>query len=409
MADIDNNVTVDITGNTADIATDYTTSGVTNAHVQIMKVAFGSPTTATRVTTSNPLPVDIRAVTATLGITGSVAGLGNFKIVNGLAGATALALVVAGTTESGYAPVQINGLVQGITNGVLVGVTGSVYTKDGSRIQGLTSGYPIAVTGGRYLSSSTDSVTISGTVGISGGRYMMQSTDAIRIFGGNGGETMIPVTLKDGSGNSISSSGGALNVNVIGSGFTATVSVATLIGICQANQAIPLFVAGATAGPAVRVEGTLGANSAVEVGWSTAQNVAVTSAVENNDALITAVEYLQNNHINSILTNTNNLDAIYNQITGSGVNTQIVGVTRPSSVYTGSLSITTTTTSIAAQQLKTGITIKASAGDVRVKGTGSTNPYLLSSGEILFIETNNLNNLSFSTSTGTATLYYIAT
>lgn len=410
MPDIDYNVTVDITGNTAAIATDYVTSGVTNAHVQIVKLAYGAPTTATRVTTSAPLPVDIRAATVTVGVTGSVYGLGNFRILNGLSGTTlTVPLVVSGTTASGYTPVQINGYIQGTTSGVPVAVTGSVYLQDGGRIQGITSGVPVAITGGRYLSSSNDSVTVSGTVGITGGRYLLQSTDAVRIFAGNAGETMIPVTLRSGAGDAIGSSGGALNVNIVGAGITATVSVGAIVGISQADQTVPLFIAGATAGPAVRVKGSLGAANAVEVGWSTAQNVAVTSTVENNDALITTVETLQNNYVDAIVTNTDNITSIYNTMTGSGVNAQIVGFTRPGSVYTGNSTIGVTASNLGSQQLKTGITLKAVGGDIRVKGASSSSPYLLSSGEILFIETNNLNTVSFTTTSGTATLYYIAT
>ena len=408
MPDTDKNITIDVTGNTAAIATDYTTIGVTNAHVQVTKLSFGDATTATRVTTSSPLPVDIRTATATVGITGSVGGLGNFKIVNGISGTSTLPLVVAGTTSASYAAVQINGYVQGVTSGVLVGVTGTVTTKDGLRVQGITSGTPIAITGGRNLSSSTDTVGITGTVTISGGRYMLQSTDSIRIFGGGNGETMIPVALKDGSGNTINSTGGALNVNLVGAGITATVSVSTLVGICQANQAVPLFVAGATAGPAVRVQGNLGGNNAVEVGWSTAQNVNAVNVVTIDDAnLVNTINALP---LTGIKSDTANISSIYNKINGTGVNAQIVGFTRPGSVYTGNTVVGVTgSTSLPSQQLKTGVTLKVIGGDILVKGIGSSGAYLMSSGDILFVETNNLANLTFQTSTGTASLYYLAT
>jgi hypothetical protein len=187
------------------------------------------------------------------------------------------------------------------------------------------------------------------------------------------------------------------------------VSVAAIVGISQADQTVPLFVAGATAGPAVRVKGTLGANSAVEVGWSTAQNVAVTSSVESNAQLITAVQTLQNNYVSPIVTNTDNIVNIYDKLNGSGVNAQITGFTRPGSVYTGNTIIGVSGGSLGSQQLKTGITLKAVGGDIRVKGASSSGVYLLSSGEILFVETNNLSNLTFTTSSGSATLYYIAT
>ena len=49
MPDTDQNLTVDITGNTAAIATDYSTSGITNGHVQIVKLAWGTASTSSKV------------------------------------------------------------------------------------------------------------------------------------------------------------------------------------------------------------------------------------------------------------------------------------------------------------------------------------------------------------------------
>lgn len=414
MPDTDLNVTVDVTGTTASIATDYTTSGVTNAHVQIVKLSYGTPTNATRVTTSTPLPVDIRASTVNAGVTGSVSGLGNFKVINGISGSTTLPLVVSGTTAAGYTPVQINGSVQGITNGVLVGVTGTVSVKDGLRIQGMTSGYPVAITGGRPLSSSTDSVTVSGTVGITGGRYLSQGTDFVRIFGGNAGETMIPVTIRDGSGNSIGSSGGALNVNLIGAGITATVTVGTLVGICQANQNVPLFVAGATAGPAVRVKGTLGGNEAVEVGWSTAQDVNVANTIEvDTTAVIASIQSIQSNELTDIKTNTDNITNIYTKLNGTGVNARITEITKPASVYTGTLTVTGLTGNFISptRSLKTGITLKAATSNsvsITITGSGSASGYPLGPGETIFIETNTTNSMSFTVPSASGVLHYIA-
>lgn len=414
MPDTDLNVTVDVTGTTASIATDYTTSGVTNAHVQIVKLSYGTPTNATRVTTSTPLPVDIRASTVNAGVTGSVSGLGNFKVVNGISGASTLPLIISGTTASGYTPVQINGTVQGITNGILMGVTGTVALRDGSRIQGMTSGYPVAITGGRPLSSSTDSITVSGTVGVTGGRYLSQGTDFVRIFGGNAGETMIPVTLRDGSGSIIGSSGGALNVNLIGAGITATVSVGAIVGICQANQAVPLFVAGATAGPAVRVKGSLGGNEAVEVGWSTAQNVNVANTIEvDTTAVIASIQSVQSNELADIKTNTDNITNIYTKLNGAGVNAKVTEIVKPGSVYTGTVSVTGLTGNSVSptRSLKTGITLKAATSNsvsIVITGAGSATGYPLGPGETIFIETNTTNSMSFSVPSGSATLHYIA-
>ena len=187
MPDTDLNLTVDVRGNTAAIATDYTTAGVTNAHVQIVKLAYGSPTTATRVTSSTPLPVDLRSSTPTLGISGNVAGIGNFRVINGISGSTTLPIIISGTTSSSYTAVQVNGTVQGITNGTPVTVTGSVSLISGGMIQGFTNAYPITITGGRPLTSTRDTVGVTEIVTvpvtISGGRYLSQLTDNVRIYG----------------------------------------------------------------------------------------------------------------------------------------------------------------------------------------------------------------------------------
>lgn len=422
MTDIDPNLPIDVTGNTASIATDYSTSGVTNAHVQIVKVAYGDANTTQRVTTSYPLPVDIRTITATVGVTGSVGGLGNFKIINGISGGatgTVLPLVVAGTTSTSYAAVQINGFVQGITNGVGVGVTGTVSVGNTIRIQGITGGLEVGITGGRRLSSSTDSVTVSGTVGITGGRYLLPGYDGVRIYGGNSGETMIPVTLRDGTGNSIGSSGGALNVNLVGAGFTATVSVGTIIGICQANQAVPLFIAGATTGPAVRVKG-LGSNDAVPVVLEGTNSVAVSGpvTVDLNETL-TKLDTISTN-TGVISTVNTNVENIYNKInSGDGVNTRPV---KPGQVYYGYLTIGPGGVSVTFDEstaLYSGVTIKAASSngtkDVIVAGnaSGGAGPdsgFPLSAGQTIFIETNNLQNIYFEnwSATGTLKIHYIA-
>lgn len=412
MPDIDQNITIDVTGNTASIATDYTTSGVTNAHVQVVKLAFGNSTTATRVTTTSALPVDIRTATATVGVTGSVSGLGNFRIVNGLSGSSSLPLVVSGTTSSSYTPVQINGTVQGVTNGVLVGVTGKVYLFDGQRIQGMTNGYPVEITGGRRLSSATDSVTVTGSVNFSGGRYMLQSTDSVRIYGASDGATVIPVSLRDANNAVLGTSGGALNVNLVNTvlGITANVSIGTLVGICQADQNVPLFVAGATAGPAVRIKGA--STDDVSVSWSSAKPVSVNNVVTINDTnILSSINSLD---IETIKTNTDAISSINNSLTGVGVNANIVNFSRPSTIHTGSWGLTAgIIVTPNSSTLKTGVTLKAATSnsvDVMIKGNSvnSSFGYPLSPADVLFIETNNLNNISLHIMTGTATVHYIA-
>jgi hypothetical protein len=412
MPDIDPNITIDITGNTAAIATDYVTSGLTNSHVQLIKLVYGGASSATRVSTGTPLPVQIYN-SSTITVTGSVAGIGNIKIINGVSGVSAstIPLIVSGTTASGYTPVQINGYIQGITSGIPVGITGHINIREGGRIQGMTFGHPIAITGGRYLSYTADSVTVTGSVAVSGGRILLQGTDSVRVYGSDG-STGIQTRLYDSSGNSIGSSGGAINVNITnaGIGITATVTVGALVGISQADQTIPFFIAGSTAGPAVRVIGS--SSDDVSVSWSSAKPVTVSNNVSINDInLLSSINALP---VSAIKTNTDNITTINTLLSGTGVNAKIVSFDRPGTVHTGVIGITAgTAITPPSNTLKTGVTLKAAASnsvDVLIKGNGANSAfaYPLSPADILFVETGNLSNLSFFVSAGSATVYYIA-
>lgn len=414
MPDTDLNLTVDVTGNTASIATDYTTNGVTNAHVQIVKVGFGSPNTATRVTTSTPFPVDIRASNASVSVTGGVYGVGNFRITNGISGSSTVPIIVSGTTSASYAPVQINGYIQGITNSIPVGITGTVGIKDGATIQGITNGTPIQITGGRYLSYTTDTITVTGSVNVAGGRYMLQATDSIRVYSAADGSTVIPISIRDASNNIIGSSGGALNVNLVNTvlGITANVSIGTIVGISQADQTVPLYVAGATVGPAIRVKGS--SSDSIPVTWSSTLPVTVSnSTLPIDDTSLIAT--INNLPISSIKTNTDKLTTISSAITSTGVNANIVSFNRSNTVHTGNVGITAgTPITLSSKTLNTGVTLKAASTntvDVLLKGNGfdSSFSYPLSPSDILFLETNNLSNISFYVTSGSAKVYYIAT
>ena len=408
MPDTDPNLIVDITGTTAAIATDY----VNSSHFQVNKIAWGDTGASNRVTTSTPLPVNIQTVTATLGVTGSVSGLGNFKVING----TTSTIVVSGTTSSSYTPVQINGTIQGVTNSVLVGVTGSVNVINAVTILGGSTFSlinPVGITGGRRLNYATDSITIQGsTVGVSSLPDLLQSKDSVRIYS-NSGATQIPVTLFSGSGDSIGSSGGALNVNLVGAGLTATVNVAAVVGVCQSG---PFYIAGATAGPELRVVGTFGASKAIAVIFPSEapQSVSVSNQVSVNDSVINTNILTLDSKLNTLITNTNNMytSMISGGVTGSPVQTKITSIARPSTVYTGTRGITFgTITTLSSQSLNTGITVKnKSTTDINIQGNGTSNStYALGSNEILFVETNNLSNITFSVTSGSASFTFIAT
>ena len=81
MPDTGSNIIIDITGNTANMATDFASSGsgITNAHVPIQKIAFGDDTVTNRVSSSNPLPITIQSYQSNVGISGDVGITGGRK------------------------------------------------------------------------------------------------------------------------------------------------------------------------------------------------------------------------------------------------------------------------------------------------------------------------------------------
>jgi hypothetical protein len=430
MPDTDPNLTIDVTGTTGSIATEWVTSGgITNAHVQIVKLAWGDPNTATRVRTSSPLPVTVISNTSTLGISGTVFGAGTFKIVNGISGATTGAITVQGTTASGTTPVQISGYVQGITSGIKVGITGDVTVTNTVTVQGLSGGTEIGITGGRRLNYLTDSVTINGTVGVSGGRYLLPATDGVKVYSGVDGGSTLSFKIHDSSGNSINSSAGALNVNVVGAGITATVSVAAIVGISQADQNVPLFVAGATAGPAVRIKGGL-TGGIVEVGWSSALPVSIDPSTALNltfedQNIVTELNDIQDAYLanmkTSLETIQSNIDIIKGRLPDTKTYTTNTTLVVPTTVYTGTINLDSNGTSTqifsgTSTTLKNGITVKSLApitgsntSLIKVTGnsnglTGSAAPYYLSPGESVFLSISNTDKLTFA-SNGVATSF----
>lgn len=433
MPDTDPNLTIDVTGTTGSIATDWVSGdGITNAHVQIVKLAWGDAYTATRVKTSTPLPVTVISNSSTLGISGTVVGSGNFKIVNGISGATTGAITVQGTTASGTTPVQISGLIQGMTSGIKIGITGDMTVTNTVTIQGLSGGTVVGITGGRRLSYLTDSVTVNGTVGVSGGRYLLPATDGIKVYAADGGPTL-SVKILDGSGNSIGSVGGALNVNLVGAGITATVSVGAIVGISQADTSVPLFVAGATAGPAVRVKGGL-TGGIIEVGWSSALPVSIDPSTALNltfedSNIINELTTIETAYLNGIKTSLetiqSNIDLIKNRIPDTKTYTTNTNLVIPSTVYAGTVNLDAAGTSTQIYSgtsvvLKNGITIKSLApitgsntSLIKIFGDGAgitaSNAYYLSPGESIFLSISNTNRLIFN-SNGVATSFtFIAT
>jgi len=428
MPDINANLTVDITGNTAAIATDY----VNNTHFQVNKLAWGDTGAANRVSTSSPFPVDIRLATATVGVTGSVAGLGNFKVING----TSTTLIVSGTTSSSYTPVQINGTIQGVTSGVLVGVTGTINVNSITVLGGSTMTLlnPVGITGGRKLNYTTDSITIQGsTVGVSSIPDLLQSKDSVRAYSA-AGATQIPVTLFSGSGASIGSSGGALNVNIVGAGISASVTIGTIVGVCQAS---PFYIAGATAGPSVRVKGTNGAEESVYVKFYENPTIAtITNPVTVDLTSVVSDTYLIKQKLDTLdakLEAFSELFFQYDPYNGCGgsnceVLTTNVKQALPYNIFAGTIGITAgymytlpdpfdfQSNGLYHNNLERGVTIKnLSDSNLLIWSTFYTQisntkkAYTMSPGEIIFLEIIQLSKISIqNTNTTTKIFSYIA-
>jgi hypothetical protein len=417
MSDTTPDLPIDISGNTASIATDYLyVNGVSAAaaHAQLVKMMWGTSGEAFRVSQNTPLPVNIYSTNPStlLGITGTISG----SVTVSNTGTTGSFVYVKGST--GY-QLPITGNVQGITNGVPVGITGTVSIAQpiivgGAGSAGITI-QPVAITGGRYLRSTTDTVSVTGSVSISGGRYLNAVTDTVSVLGSDLGGKVL-TKMYDSSGVTLNSTSNALNVYLTNAGFTATVNIGAVVGVTNSASG-PLYVVGVTNGYPVTVKGENG--NAVEVTATTPLNVNVSNEVSIDDAAIVNALILDTNpligKLTTINTNTAVLSSIKTDITNGNLRAKISEITRPKTVSSGSKSITPSTTQVATNvPLLVGVTVKASSANtdaVYIGGanllTNSTDGYPLEAGESLYIECSNVNSLYARSVTGTQTLSYI--
>jgi hypothetical protein len=174
-------IPIQTAGITAYIATDYVATGGITGHYQLIKLGYGVDGSATVVNSSNPLPVTIAT-----GMTATISGFTGTIDVRGVGGA---AVVVSGSV-------------------VTTGLTSSpmwVKTFTGSQVE---------VTGGRYLGKATDSVSVWGPSGL----------------------TYIYANLVSSSGSALSTTNGALNVNITGATISASIpSTVTVVGLSGAT------------------------------------------------------------------------------------------------------------------------------------------------------------------------------
>lgn len=182
MGATSDSIQITTSGITANIATDYVSTGGITGHYQMIKLAYGTDAVATMVNSSNPLPVTIAA-----GMTATISGFTGTINIQGVGGGT---------------PVPVSGTV------TVNGVTSSpVYVAT-------ATGYRVEVTGGIPLTKSKDAISVWGPAGL----------------------TYVYVHLVDQAGNSLSYTNGALNVNVSGATISATIpSTVTVVGLSGAT------------------------------------------------------------------------------------------------------------------------------------------------------------------------------
>lgn len=414
---LDNILVTTATGD-AYLATDWGTSGTgfTQSHVPINKVAYGDDTTTTRVTTATPLPIYIYGSTGNLGITGTIKGTGTFFV--GQTGAGSF-LKIAGTTFSTI-PVGVSGAIQGMTNGVLVGITGTITVRNTQYgIFGISGATAVGITGGRRLNSTTDSVTVHGNVGISGSINLTESTDSIRVYGHNG-DTKVPSKIYASDGTTLGYSGDSLKVAVTNAGFTFSVNIGATVGVANYDSNglmikgtgitsdAPVLVKGIGSGGAITVTATSSLPVSIQ-GGTTFDTSSILLSLGTTGSIYTV--------LNNIKTNTNTVSSINEKLNNGTIQVKIIDNTKPSTVTSGIKTATTTASQIAttSPRLTSGIHIKASLSNTGVVYVGGNNlltrsneGYPLERGESMFLEVGSLTSVYVRSTDGRQDINYIA-
>lgn len=425
MPDTGSNIIIDISGNTANMATDFASSGVgiTNSHVPIQKIAFGDETVSTRVSASTPLPITIQSNQELVGVSGSVGITGNTKIVVPFepvpTGLTNNFIKVAGTSTGGF--IGVTGTIEGISGGFPVPVSGTVNVSNatGLGVFGISGATAIAITGGRRLNHSEDSVRIENSViGVSGGRTILAATDSIKVFGSDA-TPYVPVVLsKDRTGSTAGFSGDALKVAVTNTSFTATVNVSATTGVTNDSAGNALKVQGLSGGEPLMIKGENGgavnvvATSSLPVSFSGTQTINDTNIV---NALESSTKPLITN-LSGINQDTSSIPLIRNDLNSGNVSVKVSETEQPTAIRSGSKSVGLNATQIIGSggAVKVGVKVKASLdntdtvliGNFRLVN-GESAGYPLEPGESCFLNVNDIGLIYARSSSGKQTIHYL--
>jgi hypothetical protein len=348
-------------------------------------MVWGNENVSRRVSSEYPMPVDIMSIGGFSGAASSfnVSGVGRFYVGNTLG--SSLIVVGAGITNTSYSAVSVYGKIEGITNGVLVGITTGPLTISNSSIgvHGIVGATAIAVsgtitiTGERYSSSSTDSITV---VGISMGSSSLvdYSKDSVKIRGSSG-ELYVPSRLYYGA-TAIGTSGDALKVYMVDSGLTLNVSVSATVGV------------------------TNGSNGSLKIqGGSTADNPLYIKFYDASTTIPIRLGSTLETQLTNIKTNTDIITNINNKLSSNTFNVRVLETATPRNVLSGSTVMTKSPQQINPTNstiLRSGINLKAPSTNASTIFVGSPiivaspgSAYPLEPGESVFIECDNTNSI----------------
>ena len=430
MPDTGSNIVIDISGNTANMATDFALAavGMRNAHVPIQKIAFGNNTANNRVSSSDPLPITIQSYQTNVGISGDVGISGNAVVVNAFetdpTGVTNNWLKVAGSVTGG--DIGITGTIQGIAGGYPIGVTGTVAIDEqtGIPVHGISgqdgftgTAAPILATGGRHLTSATDTVTVTGTVNATGGRNILAATDSIKVFGSDASQYIPAILYSSTSGSTAGFSGDALKVSIVDASIAITASVQTTHGVTNDSVDNALRIQGLTGGEPVLIKGENG--GAVPITTTSALTVTQSGTVTIDDTNITtSLESSSKpvvSNLTSIKSNTNSIPGIRTDLASGNVQVKVLESVQPSSLSAGTRSANTTASQLVTNvEVKSGVSIKSSVDntDIILVGSftltqGDKNGYPLEPGESCFLNVNNVGLVYCKSVRGTQTVHYL--
>ena len=422
MADTNNNINIDISGDTAKMATDFGLSGVSlgDAHVGLSKIVWGDDSEGNRVTLSKGLPVLLTGQTGPIEIRGKVGGETNdkFQVVsrinttsagkvgyNELSGGThhtEFVAVAGNTSGQGYgAYIAVTGSVQGLADASKahpIAVTGAIdlrhamakdrvtligTTAQGVMVQGVEAGatatvagevfpgygfgVPIATTGGRRLGFQTDSIRIdNSTIGISGGRELSSATDSVKVFGYDGRTTVRTVISSGEDGVTAGFSGDSMKVAVTNGNFNITANVSAVTGVTNGSGTDHLRIQGYPTDDSTALPVTVrGENAgALEVYSSNGINTSVVNTVEiNDDAILAALQDPNQPILDTLrdikLTNST-IPTINQNITSGNLSATITEIQKPTALRSGNKTLTSQASSMHQNlEIKSGVTVKS--------------------------------------------------